>query len=834
MHPVAPVAELVTTVVVLLLVSALTLTLSRRWRLPFTVLLVVVGVLLGLLAEHGPALLRPLAEHEVSPDVILFVFLPTLIFESAFNLDARLVRRNLTPILTLAVPGLLLSTAIIGGLLALTTPFGLVAALLLGAILSATDPVAVVALFRQLGAPQRLTVLVEGESLFNDATSLVVAGLLAGLLGASQVDAGTVVGGVVRFVVVFCGGVVVGWVAALLCGWALGRCHGDGPVEITLTTILAYLSFLVAEELFHVSGVMAVVAAGMTLGGWGRLKISPSVRGYLEHFWEYLAFVANALIFLLVGLRVDLAALAGALDLLALVVVAMLLSRAVVIYGLLPLLGRRPGATPVDRPYRHVMFWGGLRGAVALAIVLSLPAFAESATFVALVTGAVLFTLLAQGLTIEALVRRLGLDRPPLADRLAREEAQLAAKREALSRLPELQRGGLFSARIADELRASYGTARAELEAAVTRLCRAEIDPAGELHLLYLRSLALERSHYLESFARGHLSERACRDLIHSVDSQAEALRHRGELPGFTLHPPHETLTEAGLRWLRRLAAATALPERWTSSLVAYEYEEAWGRHQGCLRVLADLERLAAERQLGAAAVEAVRERYRYWREQAAQRIDATAAQFPEFVAAMQARLAGRLLLYAERQTLEGEARAGTLPAGIAHDLLAAVGEGIEGLRGGDITKLHFDPAELLHKVPLFRDLTAEDFARVAACLHGHTVPDGEAVVIEGEHDDSMYLIGRGVVRVSRRTEDGERDLARLFAGDFFGEMALLHRAPRSATCRAATPCALYELRRVDFDALCTTRPTIRAAVEAVDRERRAELAHASAGSSPA
>jgi CPA1 family monovalent cation:H+ antiporter len=833
MQAVAPVAELVTTVVVLLLVSALTLTLSRRWRLPFTVLLVVVGVLLGLLAEHGPALLRPLAEHEVSPDVILFVFLPTLIFESAFNLDARLVRRNLAPILTLAVPGLLLSTAIIGGLLALTTPFGLVAALLLGAILSATDPVAVVALFRQLGAPQRLTVLVEGESLFNDATSLVVAGLLAGLLGASQVDAGTVLGGVVRFVVVFCGGVVVGWVAALLCGWALGRCHGDGPVEITLTTILAYLSFLVAEELFHVSGVMAVVAAGMTLGGWGRLKISPSVRGYLEHFWEYLAFVANALIFLLVGLRVDLAALAGALDLLALVVVAMLLSRAVVIYGLLPLLGRWPGGA-VERPYRHVMFWGGLRGAVALAIVLSLPAFAESATFVALVTGAVLFTLLAQGLTIEALVRRLGLDRPPLADRLAREEVRLAAKREALSRLPELQRGGLFSARIAEELRTSYGSAQAELEAAVTRLRRAEVDPASELQLLYLRSLALERSHYLESFARGHLSERACRDLVHSVDRQAEALRHRGELPGFTLHPPHETLTEAGLRWLRRLAAATALPERWTSSLVAYEYEEAWGRHQGCLRVLADLDRLAAERQLGAAAVAAVRERYRYWREQAAQRIDATAAQFPEFVGAMQARLAGRLLLYAERQTLEAEARDGTLPAGLAHDLLAAVGAGIEGLRGGDITKLHFDPAELLRKVPLFRDLAAEDFARVAACLHGHTVPDGEAVVIEGEHDDSMYLIGRGVVRVSRRTADGERDLARLFAGDFFGEMALLHREPRSATCRAATPCALYELRRADFDALCTTRPTIRAAVEAVDRERRAELAHASAGSSPA
>ena len=167
----------------------------------------------------------------------------------------------------------------------------------------------------------------------------------------------------------------------------------------------------------------------------------------------------------------------------------------------------------------------------------------------------------------------------------------------------------------------------------------------------------------------------------------------------------------------------------------------------------------------------------------------------------MQERLAGRLLLFAERETLEAERRDGTLPEGTAHELLEEVAERIEGLRGGDITKLQFEPTELLRKVPLFRDLSTEDFAHVAASLHAHTVPDGEVVVAEGEHDDSMYLIGRGVVRVSRHEGDREQDLARLFAGDFFGEMALLHREPRTATCRAATPCALYELRREEFDA---------------------------------
>ena len=289
-HGAGHVAELVGTIIGLLLIAAATLAFTKRINLPFSVALVLVGIGLSYIAESGPLFLRPIAEYHISPEVILYVFLPTLIFESAFNLDARHLRQNLLPILTLAVPGLLLSTAIIGTFVwtvtsaILSSPIPLPAALLLGAILSATDPVAVIALFKQLGAPKRLTILVEGESLFNDATSIVLSKILLGVALAGYFTAETVFGGVLEFLGVFLGGIFIGWLAAIAVGLILGRVESDPFIETSLTTVLAYFSFLISEEVFHVSGVMATVAAGVTMGGWGRAKISPSVAGYLEHF----------------------------------------------------------------------------------------------------------------------------------------------------------------------------------------------------------------------------------------------------------------------------------------------------------------------------------------------------------------------------------------------------------------------------------------------------------------------------------------------------------------------------------------------------------------------
>ena len=476
MHEESNIVELVIGIISLLLIAATVLALTKRLKLPFSVMLVLVGMGVAWLSKFNEGAQLLIEEMEISPSLILYVFLPTLIFESAYNLDARQLRQNLRPILTLAIPGLLLSNCIIGLLVVFASEVPLPAALLLGAILSATDPVAVIALFKKLGAPSRLTVLVEGESLFNDATSIVLSKIMIAIVLAGSFTTANLVSGVETFIVVFFGGLVVGWLLGLLTGYVLGKVQSDHDIEITLTTILAYVSFIFAEEILHVSGVMATVAAGLTLGGWGRIRISPSVRSYLDHYWEYLVFVATALIFLMVGLKVEFMAMWEHVDMLAVVILAMLFSRAVVIYGLMPLLSRIPGSEPVSKGYQTVMYWGGLRGAIALAIVLSLPAFEEREMFIVLVMGAVIFTLLAQGLSMDMLVKKLGLDRPPLADRLALLEGKLAGQRMALRRIPELREGGLYSRPIAEKLQQICEDEINEVKNALENLRNSELD----------------------------------------------------------------------------------------------------------------------------------------------------------------------------------------------------------------------------------------------------------------------------------------------------------------------------------------------------------------------
>ncbi len=821
MHHVSHVAEIVGGVVALLLVAAAMLAATKRIRLPFTVVLVLVGIALAHLAQRFPEQLGLLRTLAISPDLILYVFLPTLVFESAFNLDARALRHNLGAVLLLAAPGLLLSTFIIGFFVSWVTPIPLPAALLLGAILSATDPVAVVGLFRQLGAPQRLKILVEGESLFNDATSIVVARILVGVVAAGTFSSTTLLDGTAEFFGLFIGGLLVGWLLALLTGYLLGKVVNDPAIEITLTTVVAYLSFLLAEEVFHVSGVMAVVAAGITLGGWGRMRVSPPVRAYLESFWEYMAFVANALIFLMVGLRVQLPDVLASLDLLGWVILAMLLSRALMIYGLVPLVGRMPGRQPVSLAYQTVMYWGGLRGAIALAIVLSLPAFDYAHTFVALVTGAVLFTLLVQGLSIEMLMRRLGLDKMPLADRLARLESGLAGKQRALARIPELQRGGLFSSTIASRQLQRCEQQVIALQQEIARVREVEMDPEQERAQLYLRCFAEEKALYVEMFNKGHLSERAFRELVLILTMQIEAIRYHGDFHAIHLHRMGQRRLEQTLfRWLDRVGLSR-LAERLRRARVSINYEEAWGHYQGNSQALEFLHRLSQSESIPAAILDDVQASYLHWHADARRQLDQMAEQFPEFVAAMQGRLGRRMVLIAEQEVIEEEKERGILPAGMAEVAEEELNYALDALRGQEAARLAVAPEELLRKVPFFRDFPPEEFAVIARSMRSHTVGEKEEIVRQGEPGDSLFLIARGVVRVSYEKDGTSHDLATLMAGDFIGEMALLHREPRSATARAVTPATLYELGRQDLNRVIEKHPSVRTALQEADRQRR-------------
>ena len=829
----SPVVTLVGAIVGLMVIAAIMDAVSKRLRIPFTVALVVAGAVLASLAQRF-SFLAPIGALEVTPDAIFFVFLPTLIFQSAFHLDARALRANLAPTLTLAVPGLLVSTGLIGAIMHTAGPsvgFGLTwpEALLLGSILSATDPVAVISLFGQLGAPKRLTILVEGESLFNDATAIVLSRIILGVMAVGAFGPDTLLAGIGEFFAVFFGGLLVGGLLAIVAGVIISRVNADAFIEITATTVLAYLSFYVAEHSLHVSGVMAVVAAGVLIGGWGKTKISPSIAGYLEHFWDYMAGVGNALIFLLVGLTVDVGALVDALPVLVWVVAAMLVSRWLVIFTLVPFVGRLPGCEPIDRGYRTVMFWGGLRGGIALAIALALPdTLASKDDFITIATGAVLFTLIVQGLTIERLVKHFRLHVPPLSDRVARLEGLISGKLRTLERLPLLEAGGLFPPRVVGNIRAEADASLVELGAELDALRDAELDVEQERRLLYLRSFAEEKTLYFEMFSKGHLSEGAYRDLVHSIEIQTDSIRYEGRVPEYTLHPPAgERLTL--YRLLDRGPGLRGLVERLREMRAERDYEVAWARFHGNARVTEGLDAHAAAGAHRPDSIQEIRAYYEFWHENARSRLDQTAELFPEFVTSAQDRLGARLALQAEREAIEQDARAGSIPRAVAAAMEGELTQKLIALSTSQASKLAVDPDELLKKVPFFEGLPTDEFARVAAKLKRRTAPTGDEIVKQGERGSSLFLVARGVVRVTRRDEGTDRDIATLMAGDFFGEMALLRGGSRTATCRAATPCALYELARADLDAVMESCPQMRKALTDADVVRRAELRRAGA-----
>ena len=819
-HAGSSITDLVTGIVLLLLIAAVTTMFSKKVdKLPLTVLLVFVGIAISHFGHDTPGL-SLLSQFQLTPELVLFVFIPTLIFESAFNLNARQLSNNLWPILTLAIPGLLISTCIIGFIFSVFTEFDLMVGLLLGAILSATDPVAVIAIFKQLGVPERLTILVEGESLFNDATSLVLATILIGLLTAGEFSSDVLVSGTGEFLLVFAGGVIVGWVLALITGNMLGRIESDPGIEITLTTILAYFSFIIAEHVFHVSGIMAVVAAGMTIGSWGKSKISPSTSAFMEHFWEYLAFVANALIFLMVGLQIDLVVLWESVDLIALVVVAMLISRAIVIYSVVPLIGRMPGAEPIGMPFQSVMYWGGLRGAIALAIVLALPPFYYKDTLISLVMGAVLFTLVVQGLSIEKLVKFLGLDALSISDSLAKLEGDKNARVEGLKRLNSLVSGGLFSQRIADNLREKSEQSLSKLGAEIETL-NSNMTKEEMATILAMRCLAREKARFYELFSHGLINESAYRELEHTIAVQFDEVRHRGLMPTVKAEKSIGKTVFEAVTNMFEVAGARALAERLSTSSIIRDYDVAWGRYRAANSVLNGLDAIASEGNIDTVTTGNMREVYEEILRAAKAQIDEVAEQYPEFVETIQEQLGQRLLLVAEHASVEQAAEMGMINEGIAHTILKNQASRIRQLNQENMSAcFEIEVTEILKKVPMFQGVSEAEHAFIGGYLRTKTVPRGKIIIRQGSVGDSIFLIARGIANVEVTEGDAVSHVATLYAGDFFGEAALLHGTPRNATTIATTPCSLYELNRQDLDRICEQHPKIRQMVEEVDRER--------------
>ncbi|HEY4002258.1 MAG TPA: sodium:proton antiporter, partial [Candidatus Xenobia bacterium] len=489
-------AETVLVVTTMLGIGFLGTRISGLFRLPHSVLLVLVGMVGGAVLHRLYGGL-PAGFDQTFPDLVLYVLLPPLIFESAYHLNLGDLRRDAGPILALAVVALLASCAVVGAGLHVTIGMDLASALLFGALISATDPVAVVALFKEIGAPRRLATLVEGESLLNDGIAIVVFRVL--LSGGSSGNPA------MQFLEVACGGVGVGLVFVLGLSRLLRWTNPSATAQLGLTVAAAYGSFIVADHYGGVSGVISTMVVGLYLGERARLELNREALHSMHVLWEFLSLCANTLIFLAVGLSMRLDLLSQGIPWLLPTLLVVMVARAVSVWVTLWPLNRIRVWQPIGLAYQSVLIWGGLRGGLALALVFILPpTVAHRQLFLVLASGVVLFTLLVNAMTTAPLLKRLGLTALTQQETSLYQESLNEVLERVVAELATATRRGLFSSQLISELQEH-----------AQQILQGDGETSGVFHLQ--RFLLYEQEAYNEHVEDGILSPSAYLTLSRSV-----------------------------------------------------------------------------------------------------------------------------------------------------------------------------------------------------------------------------------------------------------------------------------------------------------------------------
>ena len=824
------VISLVGIVAALFIVISLSEPLADRTRLPYTVVLAIIGVLIGtgavFLIENGRDIVELPPEIEafgfrIRASVFLYVLLPTLLFQVALGLNLRRMADDWVPILVMAVLAVVVATFAIGFALTPFTTLPLVACLMLGAIVATTDPSAVVSIFRNVAAPQRLSRIVEGESLLNDAAAIALFGffltfVMLGVPNPTARDA------LVDFPLLILGGLGTGWFLARLWMPVLAWLERFPLAQISLSVALPYVTYLVADQGLGVSGVIAVVMAGMTLNHMAPGRLSPANLENLREIWEVLAHWAGALIFLLAALLVprllrDIEI--NDIYLIGVMILAATAARLFMLYIVLPLLTSLRLSPRVDGPYRIAILWGGLRGAVTLALALAVtenirvpPDIKREVGILA--TGFTLFTLLVQGTTLRWIVSLLGLAKLAPLDRALSNQVIAVA----LENVREVVANTANRHELTRDIVRSEAKRFAERLDSAMQAASDEIPDRDRITLGLVALAGRERDMILDAFKERQISAR----LAERMRSDADRLIERTRNGGRDAYRSTGRMSLAQGGWYR---LATRLHNRLHLSgplarMTADRFEILLNQRL-TLRDLHSYIDGKIRRIHGRRVADLLHEILSRREEETQTALDGLRLQYPGYAEEIERRFLRRTSLRLEEQEYDILFADGLIGKELHTNLkqeLAAKRLRVEARPALDLA---VQKAELVRQFPLFSGMDDKQRERLAGSLKARYVQPGEVLMRKGETPREVCFIASGAVEVETA---GQK--SRLGRGDMFGQLSLLSRQTRRTQVTAISHSTLLVLDEARFRRLLSRSESIRAAVKASAQQRGLSIEH--------
>ncbi len=799
---------------------------AARLQLPYSVILAVLGSLIAVtsvffLRTDLTDALNPVAEAIVGlpirSNVFLYVFLPTLLFQATLGMNLRRMLDDWVPILVLAVVAVVVATLSVGYALAWASALPLAACLLIGAIVSTTDPSAVVSIFRSISAPRRLARIIEGESLLNDAAAIALFGLFMGFVMLGMPDP-TLTDALGQFPLLIGGGAVAGWFMARLAVRLMAVFVHYERAQISVSVSLPYLVYIGAEQIIGASGVIAVVTAGITMNLTGPRLLSPQTWTNLSEVWDLLAHWAGALIFILAALLIPrLLGEVRAEDfvLIGVVICAAVAARGLILFGLLPLLTLLRVSPAVERPYRVAILWGGLRGAVTLALALAVtesilvPIEVKRLVGI-LATGFTLFTLIVQGTTLRSVIKWLGLDRlSPIDEALSRQVVAVALQtvREDVERTTE-------------NYELTREIVRSEAKNFGERLDRtvqaaedgAEIQDRDRITLGLIALAGHERDTVLVRMRERTISQRMAEQVLSDADRLIEGARSGGR-NGYQRAARRSVSYGKGFQFgvslQRRLRLSAPL-----ARLTADRFEFLLSQRL----ILRDLDAFIDRRIRrihGRRVADLLHELLARRVEAMETALEGLRLQYPGYAEKLERRFIRRTALRLEEREYTIMRDDGLIGTEVYTTLMQRLNEQRAATENRPALDIAIQRLELVQRFPLFVGIEDAALKKLGRALKTVYVNSGDLIINKDDPADSVYFIASGAVEVESAGQTWRRG-----GGEMVGQMAIVTKKAVRTQVRAIAPSTLLVLDAERFRRLLSRSPAIQQAIRQSAKER--------------